>query len=190
MVRRIAVRARSWRCWPRAITAEEAERLIDALEREQPELPPGAASRPNRRPSQVGRPGTARSRPCSPARGSPVPGQLDDLIETERPVRFGVNGQDAGDDAIVGGAPTTGGGVSIRSSASPNASPRRRPAPAPSWTSNAYRRGMTNTSVRRARVVNLGLVPGLPRLSNSSAAGPTCSGLGISTRPVCSFQFV
>jgi hypothetical protein len=32
------------------ITADEAERLIDALEREQPESPLGAASRPKRRP--------------------------------------------------------------------------------------------------------------------------------------------
>jgi hypothetical protein len=32
------------------ITADEAERLIDALEREQPESPPGAASRPKPRP--------------------------------------------------------------------------------------------------------------------------------------------
>jgi polyhydroxyalkanoate synthesis regulator phasin len=32
------------------ITADEAERLIDALEREQPEPPPGAANRPNPRP--------------------------------------------------------------------------------------------------------------------------------------------
>jgi hypothetical protein len=32
------------------ITADEAERLIDALEREQPESPPGAAPRPNPRP--------------------------------------------------------------------------------------------------------------------------------------------
>lgn len=32
------------------ITADEAERLIDALERERPESPPGAAPRPNPRP--------------------------------------------------------------------------------------------------------------------------------------------
>jgi hypothetical protein len=32
------------------ITADEAERLIDALEREQPESPPGAALRPKPRP--------------------------------------------------------------------------------------------------------------------------------------------
>jgi hypothetical protein len=32
------------------ITADEAERLIDALEREQPESPPGAAPRPKPRP--------------------------------------------------------------------------------------------------------------------------------------------
>jgi hypothetical protein len=32
------------------ITADEAERLIDALERQQPESPPGAASRPKPRP--------------------------------------------------------------------------------------------------------------------------------------------
>jgi hypothetical protein len=32
------------------ITADEAERLIDALEREQPEAPPGAAPRPKPRP--------------------------------------------------------------------------------------------------------------------------------------------
>ena len=30
------------------ITADEAERLIDALQREQPESPTGAAPRPNR----------------------------------------------------------------------------------------------------------------------------------------------
>jgi len=35
------------------ITADEAERLIDALEREQPELSPGAAPRPNRRPKYL-----------------------------------------------------------------------------------------------------------------------------------------
>ncbi|MGW1886337.1 SHOCT-like domain-containing protein [Streptomyces sp. NPDC001970] len=33
------------------ITADEAERLLDALEREQPESPPGATSRPKPRPS-------------------------------------------------------------------------------------------------------------------------------------------
>src|ERR1039457_1969568 len=32
------------------ITADEAERLVDALDREQPEAPPGAAPRPNPRP--------------------------------------------------------------------------------------------------------------------------------------------
>ena len=32
------------------ITADEAERLVDALDREQPESPPGAAPRPNPRP--------------------------------------------------------------------------------------------------------------------------------------------
>jgi len=35
------------------ITADEAERLINALEREQPELPPGAASRPKPRPKYL-----------------------------------------------------------------------------------------------------------------------------------------
>ncbi|MCI0690275.1 MAG: hypothetical protein L0Y54_24005 [Sporichthyaceae bacterium] len=35
------------------ITAEEAERLIDALEREQPESPPGAALRPKHRPKYL-----------------------------------------------------------------------------------------------------------------------------------------
>ncbi len=35
------------------ITADEAERLIDALEREQPESPPGAASRPRPRPKYL-----------------------------------------------------------------------------------------------------------------------------------------
>jgi hypothetical protein len=35
------------------ITAEEAERLIDALEREQPESPPGAAPRPKPRPKYL-----------------------------------------------------------------------------------------------------------------------------------------
>jgi len=35
------------------ITADEAERLIDALEREQPESPPGAASRPKPRPKYL-----------------------------------------------------------------------------------------------------------------------------------------
>jgi hypothetical protein len=35
------------------ITAEEAERLINALEREQPKLPPGAAPRPNPRPKYL-----------------------------------------------------------------------------------------------------------------------------------------
>jgi len=35
------------------ITAEEAERLIDALEREQPELRPGVASRPKPRPKYL-----------------------------------------------------------------------------------------------------------------------------------------
>jgi hypothetical protein len=35
------------------ITADEAERLIDALEREQPESPPGAAFRPKSRPKYL-----------------------------------------------------------------------------------------------------------------------------------------
>ncbi|MGI8329777.1 SHOCT-like domain-containing protein [Actinomadura scrupuli] len=35
------------------ITADEAERLIDALERERPESPPGAASRPRPRPKYL-----------------------------------------------------------------------------------------------------------------------------------------
>jgi hypothetical protein len=35
------------------ITADEAERLIDALERQQPESPPGAASRPKPRPKYL-----------------------------------------------------------------------------------------------------------------------------------------
>jgi SHOCT-like domain len=35
------------------ITADEAERLIDALEREQPESPPGAAPRPKSRPKYL-----------------------------------------------------------------------------------------------------------------------------------------
>jgi hypothetical protein len=35
------------------ITADEAERLIDALEREQPESPPGAASGPRSRPKYL-----------------------------------------------------------------------------------------------------------------------------------------
>ena len=35
------------------ITADEAERLIDALEREQPGSPPGAASRPKPRPKYL-----------------------------------------------------------------------------------------------------------------------------------------
>jgi hypothetical protein len=35
------------------ITADEAERLITALEREQPESPPGAASRPKPRPKYL-----------------------------------------------------------------------------------------------------------------------------------------
>jgi hypothetical protein len=35
------------------ITADEAERLIDALEREQPESPPGAAPRPKARPKYL-----------------------------------------------------------------------------------------------------------------------------------------
>ncbi|MGH3198723.1 MAG: SHOCT-like domain-containing protein [Streptosporangiaceae bacterium] len=35
------------------ITADEAERLIDALEREQPASPPGAASRPKPRPKYL-----------------------------------------------------------------------------------------------------------------------------------------
>ena len=35
------------------ITADEAERLIDALERERPESPPGAASRPKPRPKYL-----------------------------------------------------------------------------------------------------------------------------------------
>ena len=35
------------------ITADEAERLIDALELEQPESPPGAASRPKPRPKYL-----------------------------------------------------------------------------------------------------------------------------------------
>ncbi|MYV98782.1 DUF2089 domain-containing protein [Streptomyces sp. SID3343] len=35
------------------ITADEAERLIDALERERPEPPPGAASRPKPRPKYL-----------------------------------------------------------------------------------------------------------------------------------------
>jgi hypothetical protein len=35
------------------ITADEAERLIDALEREQPESPPGATSRPKPRPKYL-----------------------------------------------------------------------------------------------------------------------------------------
>ncbi|MFI6263051.1 SHOCT-like domain-containing protein [Micromonospora sp. NPDC051006] len=35
------------------ITADEAERLIDALTREQPESPPGAASRPKPRPKYL-----------------------------------------------------------------------------------------------------------------------------------------
>jgi hypothetical protein len=35
------------------ITADEAERLIDALEREQPGPPPGASPRPNRRPKYL-----------------------------------------------------------------------------------------------------------------------------------------
>ncbi len=35
------------------ITADEAERLIDALQREQPELPPGTAPRPKPRPKYL-----------------------------------------------------------------------------------------------------------------------------------------
>lgn len=35
------------------ITADEAERLIDAIEREQPESPPGAAPRPKTRPKYL-----------------------------------------------------------------------------------------------------------------------------------------
>ncbi|ADI09537.1 hypothetical protein SBI_06417 [Streptomyces bingchenggensis BCW-1] len=35
------------------ITADEAERLIDALERQQPESPPGAVSRPKPRPKYL-----------------------------------------------------------------------------------------------------------------------------------------
>ena len=35
------------------ITADEAERLIDALEREQPESPPGIAARPKARPKYL-----------------------------------------------------------------------------------------------------------------------------------------
>jgi hypothetical protein len=35
------------------VTADEAERLIDALEREQPESPPGAALRPKPRPKYL-----------------------------------------------------------------------------------------------------------------------------------------
>jgi hypothetical protein len=35
------------------ITADEAERLIDALERQQPESPPGAAARPKPRPKYL-----------------------------------------------------------------------------------------------------------------------------------------
>jgi hypothetical protein len=35
------------------ITSDEAERLIDALERDQPELPPGAAPRPKPRPKYL-----------------------------------------------------------------------------------------------------------------------------------------
>ena len=35
------------------ITADEAERLIDALERQQPESPPGAAPRPKSRPKYL-----------------------------------------------------------------------------------------------------------------------------------------
>jgi Asp-tRNA(Asn)/Glu-tRNA(Gln) amidotransferase B subunit len=35
------------------ITADEAERLIDALEREQPESPPGATTRPKSRPKYL-----------------------------------------------------------------------------------------------------------------------------------------
>lgn len=35
------------------ITADEAERLVDALEREQPESPPGAAARPKPRPKYL-----------------------------------------------------------------------------------------------------------------------------------------
>jgi len=35
------------------ITADEAERLIDALQREQPESPPGAAPRPKARPKYL-----------------------------------------------------------------------------------------------------------------------------------------
>lgn len=35
------------------ITADEAERLIDALDREQPELPPGSALRPKPRPKYL-----------------------------------------------------------------------------------------------------------------------------------------
>lgn len=35
------------------ITADEAERLIEALDREQPESPPGAASRPKMRPKYL-----------------------------------------------------------------------------------------------------------------------------------------
>jgi hypothetical protein len=35
------------------ITADQAERLIDALEREQPESPPGAAPRPKARPKYL-----------------------------------------------------------------------------------------------------------------------------------------
>src|SRR5258708_5893591 len=37
----------------RKITADEAERLIDALEREQPESPPGATPRPKPRPKYL-----------------------------------------------------------------------------------------------------------------------------------------
>ncbi|WP_210585976.1 hypothetical protein [Streptomyces sp. GESEQ-35] len=35
------------------VTADEAERLIEALERQQPEAPPGAASRPKARPKYL-----------------------------------------------------------------------------------------------------------------------------------------
>jgi hypothetical protein len=43
--------------------------------------------------------------------GDPVPGQLDDLVEAERPVRLGVYAQDERDDSIVGGALAAGGGA-------------------------------------------------------------------------------
>ena len=44
--------------------------------------------------------------------GHPVPGQLGNLVEAERPVRFGMDGQDEGDNAVVGGAFAAGGGAS------------------------------------------------------------------------------